>query len=97
MTYVYAACTVCVTIFSTGGKFQLVSNFTCSYSSHPFLYNLVIDTSKFLNRYASATYSAVNDQHSTSQLIYRVKNQCFLMYLALNSKQLVSNLLTYFL
>ena len=28
MAYVYAACTVCVTIFSTGGKFQTVSNFT---------------------------------------------------------------------
>ena len=26
MAYVYAACAVCVTIFSTGGKFQLVSN-----------------------------------------------------------------------
>ena len=24
----YAACLVCVTIFSTGGKFRLVSNFT---------------------------------------------------------------------
>jgi len=51
MTYVYAACTVCVTIFSTGGKFQPVSNFTCSYSSRLFLYNLVIDTSKFLYIY----------------------------------------------
>ena len=28
MPYVYAACLVCVTIFSTGGKFRLVSNFT---------------------------------------------------------------------
>ena len=28
MTYVNAACTGCVTIFSTGGKFRLVSNFT---------------------------------------------------------------------
>ena len=28
MAYVNAACTVCVTIFSTGGKFQPVSNFT---------------------------------------------------------------------
>ena len=28
MAYVYAACAVCVTIFSTGGKFQLVSNST---------------------------------------------------------------------
>ena len=28
MAYVYAACTVCVTIFHTGGKVQLVSNFT---------------------------------------------------------------------
>ena len=27
MPYVYAACRVHVTIFSTGGKFQLVSNF----------------------------------------------------------------------
>ena len=26
--YVYAACAVCVTIFSTGGKFRPVSNFT---------------------------------------------------------------------
>ena len=25
--YVYAACAVCVTIFGTGGKFQLASNF----------------------------------------------------------------------
>ena len=28
MTYVYTACTVCVTIFSSGGKFRPVSNFT---------------------------------------------------------------------
>ena len=28
MVYVYATCTVCVTILSTGGKFQPVSNFT---------------------------------------------------------------------
>ena len=38
MAYVYVACAVCVTIFSTGGKFQPVSNFTtftqaaCSYA-----------------------------------------------------------------
>ena len=28
MTYAYAACTVCVTIFSTGGKFWPISKFT---------------------------------------------------------------------
>ena len=28
MAYVYAACAVCVTIFSTGGKVRPVSNFT---------------------------------------------------------------------
>ena len=28
MAYAYAACAVRVTIFSTGGKFRLVSNFT---------------------------------------------------------------------
>ena len=28
LAYVYAACIVCVTIFSTSGKFRLVSNFT---------------------------------------------------------------------
>ena len=28
MAYVYAACAVPVTIFSTGGKFRLVLNFT---------------------------------------------------------------------
>ena len=28
MAYVYAAQPICVTIFSTGGKFQQVSNFT---------------------------------------------------------------------
>ena len=28
MPYVYAACPVCVTIFSTGGNFWPVSNFT---------------------------------------------------------------------
>ena len=27
MAYVYAACAVCVTIFSTGGKFRPVSTF----------------------------------------------------------------------
>ena len=27
MAYVYAACAVCVTIFSTGGKFRSISNF----------------------------------------------------------------------
>ena len=36
MAYVYASCIVCVTIFSTGGKFHPVSNFTelhaCSYA-----------------------------------------------------------------
>ena len=39
----YAAVRICVTIFSTGGKFQLVWNFyrvTCSYSSCPFLCTL---------------------------------------------------------
>ena len=38
------SCAVCVTIFSTGGKFRLVSNLTelqYSYSSHPFLCTLV--------------------------------------------------------
>ena len=28
MAYVYAACPVCVTTFSSGGKFRLVPNFT---------------------------------------------------------------------
>ena len=28
MPYVYAACPVCITIFSTGGKFRPVPNFT---------------------------------------------------------------------
>ena len=28
MPYVYAACPVCVTIFSSGGKFRPVPNFT---------------------------------------------------------------------
>ena len=41
MAFVYTGCTVCVTIFSTGGKLQLVSikfyGVTCSYSSRPFL------------------------------------------------------------
>ena len=32
MAYVYAACTACVTIFRTGGKFQLASNLQ-SYTS----------------------------------------------------------------
>jgi len=44
MAYVYAASTVCVTIFSTGGKFRSVSKFyrvACSYSSCPFLCALV--------------------------------------------------------
>jgi len=32
MAYVYATCLVCVTIFSTGGKFCPVSNFTELYA-----------------------------------------------------------------
>ena len=32
MAYVYATCTGHVTIFSTGGKFQLVCNFTVLYA-----------------------------------------------------------------
>ena len=45
MAYVYTACTVRVTIFSTCGKFPPVSKFcgvTRSYSSHPFLYALAL-------------------------------------------------------